>query len=210
MLVKWFSCEVHDSVGFDLGQRAWGGMHAGRIGLLGQIGGWSRTRENRAHILACWTDQQRYDEFMAGAHDELAAAQRGTYGDVQTDLFYHVLDIASPLPTQLTAAGAVRLAHCFVRAERTEHFVDVQQRVWNPGMESVPGMLGGGFSRSSPTEFLVLTLWHTLADHQRYVERVFPDLRVRSGAADDLASITGDVIEVVPDWTFRTAEPLNR
>ncbi|WP_129663239.1 DUF4937 domain-containing protein [Phytoactinopolyspora endophytica] len=208
MLVKWFSCDVHDPVGFGRGQQGWSRLRGQQAGLLGQVGGWGQKQSNHAHILGCWTARQKYEEFMAGPHDDLAADQRGTYTSAHAGMFDHQRDIARPLPARLTAAGAIRVAHCFVRPERVEHFVDVQQRVWNPGMEMAEGMLGGSFSRQAENEFLVVTLWRSVADHQRYVEQMFPDLRVRSGAADDLASITGELIQVVPEWTFQGAELL--
>ncbi|MCP2202462.1 Antibiotic biosynthesis monooxygenase [Lentzea flava] len=95
--------------------------------------------------------------------------------------------------------NVVRLAHCDVRPGREEHFVRAQSEVWNPGMEAAPGMTGGVFGRHGQ-EFLVLTWWRSAQDHDRYRGERFPSLRAASGAADDLAAITGDLVVLEPAW----------
>lgn len=62
-------------------------------------------------------------------------------------------------------------------------------------------MRAGVFGRRGESEFLVLTLWNSAADHARYRTDRFPELRRRSLAADDLDSITGDLVEIEPLWT---------
>lgn len=57
------------------------------------------------------------------------------------------------------------------------------------------------FARRGETEFLVLSLWTSVTDHERYCTHRFLNLRERSRAADDLDTITGDLIELDPAWT---------
>ena len=57
------------------------------------------------------------------------------------------------------------------------------------------------FAERGETEFLVLTRWRTVADHDRYLDVDFMDLRTRSHAAADLDAITGDLIDLEPSWT---------
>lgn len=98
--------------------------------------------------------------------------------------------------------GAIlRLAHCRVKAGRQGHFVRAQAAIWNPGMAAAPGLLGGLFAQRGDAEFLVLSRWASDAAHEEYVDGRFAELRERSGAAGDLESIAGDLVEVEPAWT---------
>jgi hypothetical protein len=71
----------------------------------------------------------------------------------------------------------------------------------DPGMVQAPGMRGGVFAQCVGGEFLVLSMWASLTDHERYLSERFPSLRHLSGAEDDLDGITGDLIELEPAWT---------
>ncbi|SFR28762.1 protein of unknown function [Lentzea waywayandensis] len=84
MLIKWVRCEVTDPAAFDRGQRGWGAL-AGLPGFLGQRGGWGE--QGIAHVVAFWRSADDHAAFLAGPHDALAAAQRGTYGEIEVRLF---------------------------------------------------------------------------------------------------------------------------
>jgi len=86
MLIKWVRCRVADREAFHRGQLAWAGLR-GMPGFRGQCGGWSRHDPDRAHILGFWADEPSYRAFMAGAHDRLAAAQIGSYAELEVRLF---------------------------------------------------------------------------------------------------------------------------
>ncbi|MCO1579897.1 YdbC family protein [Crossiella sp. SN42] len=199
-MIKWVRCHAVDVDSFDRGQRAWSAL-SGLPGFLGQFGGWSRRKPGVAHVFAWWNSQRDHQEFMAGAHDHLAANQVGTYDTIEARLWEHCLDIGAGLPTGFSSGSVVRLAHCRVKAGRQEHFVRAQANVWNPGMGAASGMLGGAFARRGQTEFLVLSLWNSVADHERYRTDRFPDLHHRARATEDLDDITGDQIELNPAWT---------
>ncbi|MEV6348692.1 DUF4937 domain-containing protein [Actinoplanes sp. NPDC051851] len=194
MLIKWVTCDVVDRAAFGRGQLEWAALR-GLPGFLGQCGGWGR---QRAHVFGFWADEGAYRAFMEGAHDHLAKAQSGTFGAIDVRLFDSVLDLGRG------DGELIRLAHCHVREGRQEHFVRAQREVWNPGMTASPGMTGGAFGRHGDREFLVLSHWRSTADHRAYIRDRFMELRGRSGAATDLAEITGDLIDVVPEWTVRT------
>lgn len=140
---------------------------------------------------------------MAGAHDRLAAGQAGTYDGIEVRHWDHRLDIGASLLADFSfPAGAVlRLARCRVKAGREEHFHRAQADVWNPGMRTARGMRGGAFARHGQAEFLVLSLWNSAADHERYRTDRFAELRRESRAADDLEDITGDLVALDPGWT---------
>jgi hypothetical protein len=200
MLIKWITCLTADRAAFDIGQRTWAALHR-QPGFLGQGGGWSRREPGLAHIFGCWADRPSHQAFMARTHDHLATAQAGTYHSIEVRLFERCLDIGEGFRGDFTFASLARLAYCHVPAERQDHFIAVQAEVWNPGMTSAPGMRGGMFARRGQTEFLVLSLWLSVMDHDRYLTERFPSLRAQSRAADDLDSITGDLVELEPHWT---------
>lgn len=44
-------------------------------------------------------------------------------------------------------------------------------------------------------------MWRSAAGHDRYAVKSVPTLRARSGAAVDLAAISGDLIDLAPAWS---------
>jgi hypothetical protein len=199
VLIKWIRCGVTDRGAFGSGQQTWAGLR-GRPGFLGQGGGWSRREPGVAHVFGCWADQPSYERFMAETHDGIASAQAGTYDAIEVRLFEHLMEIGARFPAGFADASLARLAYCHVRANRQAHFIGAQVEVWNPGMTRSPGMRGGMFGQRGEAEFLVLSLWRSVTDHERYLSEYFPNLRERSGAADDLDSITGDLVDLESAW----------
>lgn len=200
MLIKWVRCGVADPDAFESGQRNWARLR-GLPGFLGQGGGWSRREPGVAHVFGCWADRSSYERFMAGEHDGIASAQAGTYQMIEIRLFERLMDIGARFPADFADAALLRLAYCHVKAIRQAHFVEAQAEVWNPGMARAPGMRRGAFGQRGESEFLVLSLWASVSDHERYVDEHFPALRERSGAVDDLDRITGDLVDLEPRWT---------
>jgi heme-degrading monooxygenase HmoA len=200
VLVKWITCGTTSSAAFGRGQQAWDQLD-NVPGFLGQGGGWSRKTPGAAQIFAFWSDPASYQVFMDGPHDRIAAAQLGTFDNIQVRVFRQRLGIASGLPAGLAGSSLLRVAHCNVRKHRRDHFVQVQTEVWNPGMATSRGMRGGVFSERTEAEFLVLSAWETAADHQRYLDHRFSELRNRAESAGDLDAITGDLVELEPSWT---------
>ncbi|MEU1805306.1 YdbC family protein [Streptomyces sp. NPDC019937] len=200
MLVKWIRCTVVDRPGFERGQRKWAGL-PGEPGFRGQGGGWSRGRPDVAHIFAFWESRAFYDSFMARSHNRLAAAQSGTYRNMQVRLFEHRFDVKVGFQPRFNDADVLRVAHCRVHAERVDHFTLVQEKVWNPAMAGSPGMLRGVFGEAPGNEFLVLSMWNSAAEHGKYrVERV-ERLGLRAQTEADVAAIAGDVVGVESAWT---------
>jgi len=185
---------------FEHGQRAWAALR-GVPGFLGQGGGWSRRDPGVAHVFGCWADQSSYESFMAETHDGIADAQAGTYHSIEVRLFQHLMDIGERFSADFADASLVRLAHCHVKADRQAHFIGAQAEIWNPGVTRAPGMRRGMFGKRGEAEFLVLSLWESMTDHEHYLNEHFPKLRERSGAADDLDSVTGDLVYLESAWT---------
>ncbi|MFE3684941.1 YdbC family protein [Streptomyces sp. NPDC059095] len=200
MLVKWSRCTVVDRRGFERGQRKWAGL-LGEPGFRGQGGGWSRRRPEVAHVFGFWESRAFYDSFMARAHDRLAAAQSGTYKDVETKLFDHRFDVKTGFEPRFSDADVVRVAHCTVHEDRVEHFALMQQRVWNPAMAGSPGMLRGVFAEAPGQEFLVLSMWRSAAERGKYRADRVERLSLRAETETDVAALTGDVVQLDADWT---------
>ncbi|MCD9145574.1 YdbC family protein [Streptomyces albireticuli] len=200
MLVKWIRCTVTDRRGFERGQRKWAGL-LGEPGFRGQGGGWSRSRPHVAHLFGFWESRAFYDSFMARSHDRLAAAQSGTYRDIQVRLFEHRFDVKVGFRPQFSDADVVRVAHCRVREDRVEHFTLMQEKVWNPAMAGSPGMLRGLFGQAPGPEFLVLSMWNSEAEHGKYRTERVERLALRAQTETDVAAIGGDIVSIEPSWT---------
>ncbi|MGW1547865.1 YdbC family protein [Streptomyces sp. NPDC002346] len=200
MLVKWIRCTVMDRRGFEHGQRKWVEL-LGEPGFRGQGGGWSRGRPEVAHVFAFWENRVFYDSFMARAHDQLAAAQSGTYSDIQVKLFECRFDVKTGFEPHFTDADVVRVAHSTVHEDRVEHFALMQQRVWNPAMAGSPGMLRGVFGEAPGHEFLVLSMWQSSAERGKYRPGSLERLSHRAQTEDDVAALAGDVVQLEPSWT---------
>ncbi|WOX21682.1 YdbC family protein [Streptomyces solicathayae] len=199
MLVKWIRCTVVDRRGFERGQRKWAGL-LGEPGFRGQGGGWSRRRPDVAHVFAFWESRAFYDSFMARAHDRLAASQAGTFKDAQVKLFDYRFDVKTGFEPRFADADVARVAHCRVHAERVEHFALMQEKVWNPAMAGSPGMLRGVFGEAPGHEFLVLSLWHSAAEHGKYRTERVERLGLRAQTEADVAAMAGDVVQLEPAW----------
>lgn len=220
VLVKWMRCTVVDRPGFLRGQRRWAGL-LGEPGFRAQGGGWGRSGTDVVHLFGFWDSRAFYDSFMARSHDRLHAAQAGTYKDLQVRLFEYRFDIKTGFTPDFTDADLLRVAHCKVRPERSEHYTQMQEKVWNPAMAGSPGMLRGIFAQAQPQmqsqahapgegeaeeqagedEFLVLSMWNSTAEHGKYRSDRVERLALRAQAGADLADVDGDVIDLEPDWT---------
>ncbi|TVL92695.1 YdbC family protein [Streptomyces sp. SAJ15] len=200
MLVKWIRCTVVDRRGFERGQRKWAGL-LGEPGFRGQGGGWSFRRPDVAHIFGFWESRAFYDSFMARSHDRLAAGQAGTFKNTQVRLFERRFDVKVGFQPRFSDADVVRVAHCRVHEDRVEHFTHVQEKVWNPAMAGSPGMLRGVFGEAPGSEFLVLSIWDSAAEHGKYRTERVERLALRAQTETDVAAIAGDVVALESTWT---------
>ncbi|MET7641893.1 YdbC family protein [Streptomyces sp. NPDC005438] len=201
MLVKWMRCTVADRRGFERGQRKWAGL-LGEPGFRGQGGGWSRARPGVAHIFGFWESRAFYDSFMARSHDRLAASQVGTFKDPEVRLFEYRFDVKVGFRPTFADADLLRVAHCQVRPDRVEHYMLMQEKVWNPAMAGSPGMLRGVFAQAgSEDEFLVLSMWDSRAEHGKYRTERVERLALRAQTGADITGIAGDVIDLESLWT---------
>ncbi|MEU1621822.1 YdbC family protein [Streptomyces sp. NPDC005722] len=202
MLVKWIRCGIVDRAGFERGQRKWANGLMGEPGFRGQGGGWSRSQPGVAHLFAFWEDRDYYEAFMAGAHDRLAAAQAGTYESLGVKLFEHRLDVKVGFRPRFADGDLLRLAHCKVRPDRVEHFVLMQEKVWNPAMAGSPGMLRGVFAQGPESDFLVLSMWDSTSEHAKYRDGSILRLSERADLDADVLTVAGDVVDLEQAWSI--------
>ncbi|MFY1679154.1 YdbC family protein [Streptomyces sp. WMMC905] len=200
MLVKWTRCAVVDRRGFERGQRRWAGL-PGEPGFRGQGGGWSRGRPDVAHLFAFWESRAFYDSFMARSHNRLAASQTGTFRRARTHLFDHRFDVKTGFAPCFADVDVVRVALCRVRPSRAEHFVLMQEKIWNPAMAGSPGMVRGLFGEAPGPEYLVLSMWRSAAEHGKYRAERIERLALRAQTEADVADLVGDIVELEPSWT---------
>ncbi|MEN3585236.1 YdbC family protein [Streptomyces sp. ZYX-F-203] len=200
MLVKWTRCAVVDRRGFERGQRRWAGL-PGEPGFRGQGGGWSRGRPDVAHLFAFWESRAFYDSFMARSHNRLAASQTGTFRSARTRLFDHRFDVKTGFAPCFADVDVVRVALCRVRPPRAEHFVLMQEKIWNPAMAGSPGMVRGLFGEAPGPEYLVLSMWRSAAEHGKYRAERIERLALRAQTEADVADLVGDIVELEPSWT---------
>lgn len=152
-------------------------------------------------MFAFWENRVFYDSFMARAHDQLAAAQSGTYSDIQVKLFECRFDVKTGFEPHFTDADVVRVAHSTVHEDRVEHFTLMQQQVWNPAMAGSPGILRGVFGEAPGHEYLVLSMWQSSAERGKYRPGSIERLSQRAQTEDDVAALTGDVVQLESSWT---------
>ncbi|GIM93213.1 hypothetical protein Ato02nite_050060 [Paractinoplanes toevensis] len=124
---------------------------------------------------------------MGGGHDRIAAAQVGTCDEIRVRVLDQILTVGADLLVGLSVASLLRLAHCHVREHSQAHFVQAQAEVWNPGMTGAPGMCGGVFAQNGESEFLALSAWRTVGDHQLYLDERFGQLREKAELASESA-----------------------
>ncbi len=216
MIVKLIRCQVAEQakVKFSHAQGVWSAL-TGVEGFMAQTGGWDAKEDSLAIIVAWWRDQQSYDQFMRVNHDPIFenSEQAKTYQSCEVDRWeaqFNIPGEVGHVQDAIPHGGLMRLAWCHVHPDRVAHFVDVQKKVWNPAMASAGGMLAGVFSRSVQDEnqYLVCTLWRTIAAHNEYRERCLSGLRDQSEVANDVAQLSGFVVNVESSWRVVGAQQL--
>ncbi len=200
MLVKWIRCRVGDRTGFERGQREWAGL-LGEPGFRGQGGGWGRERPDEAHIFCFWESRVYYDMFMAGPHDAIAASQAATFDRADVRLFEQRQEVKVGFQAHFADVDLIRAAHCKVRPAQVEHFMLMQEKVWNPAMAGSPGMLRGVFAEGAGSEFLVLSMWDSATERAKYRDAAVGRLEQRAALDEDVLSVAGEIVDVVQEWT---------
>ncbi|MEG9295154.1 YdbC family protein [Mangrovibacillus sp. Mu-81] len=208
MIIKRISCKVKESKkeAFFDHQKQWQPLSEVN-GFLGQLGGWSTAEPLTACIYSFWKTQREYAFFMEEIHDEIVdrSGQRGAYESIDIRLFEENLEnagMAAGILDIVVRANYIRASLSLVKDAAVRHFADMQEIVWNPGMQKSEGMLGGtfAFSQKQRNLCLVLTGWESEAVHRGYMEESLPKLLKMAETKHDVLELTGEEFKVEEEW----------
>ncbi len=172
-------------------------------GFIGQFGGWD-TLSSHALILAFWQNQESIDLFMDEVHDRIANMnqQHLTYEYCAVDYLNIQMSIADMTTSDLSKTGYVRIANCLLYPNGRENFFADQTSVWNPGMSSCPGMLGGyiGQFNQEANRYLVVSFWENAQSHSDYVNNMFPKLKSKVNIEHYIKDLSGHQFLINKKW----------
>ncbi|MTI32345.1 DUF4937 domain-containing protein [Xanthovirga aplysinae] len=208
MYVKWIVCQVEEDKkeSFSEAQVEW--IKIGQSqGLMGQVGGWNKNRENEACIISFWKNKSALERFMQTLHDEVFERNRQAdfYSNISVSYFngkMPMVGMEKSLNEVISKAQFLRIADCKVIKDRQEQFEKVQQSIWLPAMQIANGMLGGEFSvaEEESTRYLVATFWETEVLHEDYVRNILPGLRKKAGVSNNIIDLGGKGIVLEEKW----------
>ncbi len=141
---------------------------------------------------------------MQTFHDPIAAKanQSGTYSSINVSYLNHVMDIPAYHNSTIFKSQFVRIADCKIHEGKEREFLDVQNSVWNKGMSSVKGMLGGyvwNFEKE-PLRYLVTTFWESKAMHEFYMHEYFPELKSSAHIETHISEVKGTAALIENNW----------
>lgn len=208
MIIKRISCKVNEDQKniFYEHQKQWEPLSKVK-GFLGQVGGWSEKQPLTACIYSFWESQSDYQYFMEEVHDQIFvnSGQESTYTSIDVNMFQEELRISGledRFANVLRNGNFIRVSLSQVKKQKTEHFVEMQKKVWNIGLQKAEGMLGGtfAFSQKERKDFLVLTVWKNEQFHQKYMEVNFPELIETAKPKNDVIELAGEKFKVEEAW----------
>lgn len=206
MIIKWIVCKVPPSSkeAFSSAQQQWKAL-AGVKGFYGQFGGWNRKDPREACIVSLWENRESYERFMKREHDRIfyGSGQKNTYESIQVHLYRNKMELKASQGAMIGEGALLRIADWVIKAEKNNHFIKMQEKVWTPGMASAPGMIGGWFAESiqAPYRYLVLSLWETEQHHDAYARECLSDLLRAAQTEKDIQAMDGKVIRLENSWS---------
>ena len=202
MYAKLIKCDVlpDKKEQFSTGQKCWKESAIAK-GFIKQLGG---RDGDQAIILALWDDKYSVERFMRTLHDSIAAKanQSVTYSSINVSYLNHVVNIPAYHNSTISKPQFIRIADCTIHEGREREFLDVQNNVWNKGMSSVKGMLGGyvwNFEKE-PLRYLITTFWEAKADHESYMYNTFPELKSVARVETHISELSGNSVLVENNW----------
>lgn len=207
MLIKWIVCRVPEEKreSFSRAQQQWSALQDVQ-GFVAQFGGWNVADPAEACIVGLWKDWVSYTAFMEKIHDEIyeSGGQQETFDRIDVTVMEKMLSVGQ-LERLLSGgwleAELIRVADCWVLPGREDHFLQMQQEVWNPAMERTDGMLGGVFAGDvSARRFLAITWWKSGELHRAYVKNHVANLREQAQMDLDIKRIVGYEVWCESRW----------
>ncbi|RBP03887.1 YdbC family protein [Rossellomorea aquimaris] len=208
MIIKAITCKVSEECKEDFfeEQKIWKALSP-LNGFLGQVGGWSKKEPLTACIFAFWENQEAYKHFMDDAHDEIffRSNQSSTYKSIDVSLYEENITIPGSekrIIHALKKGKYVRMARVQVKPDHSDHFIEMQETIWNPGMSVAEGLLRRSFASSKKRmrDFLVFSCWKNERFHQEYVEKHFPVLVAATKIETDVQEIEGEELVLEEAW----------
>ncbi|MCL1080281.1 DUF4937 domain-containing protein [Parashewanella spongiae] len=202
MYAKLIKCDVlpDKKEQFSIGQQCWEET-ANAKGFIKQLGGWDG---DQAIIFALWNDKNSVEQFMQTLHDSIAAKanQVNTYSSSNVSYLNHAMNIPAYHNSIISKSQFIRIADCTIHEGKEREFLDVQNNVWNKGMSSVRGMLGGyvwSFEKE-PLRYLVSTFWSSEAAHGHYMREYFPVLKSVASVETYFTELSSNSVLVENNW----------
>ncbi|MBN2909952.1 YdbC family protein [Polycladomyces sp. WAk] len=207
MLIKWIVCHVPEENRefFSQAQQQWSALRD-VPGFVAQFGGWNAADPAEACIVGLWKDRDSYTAFMEKIHDEIyvSGRQQETFDRIAVTIMEEILPVGHLERLCLGGwmeAELIRVADCRVLPGREDHFLQMQQEVWNPAMEQTDGMLGGVFAGDvSARRFLTITWWKSAKLHRAYVKNHVANLREQAQLDLDIEQLVGYEVWCKPSW----------
>lgn len=214
MLIKWIVCNVPEEKreAFSQAQQQWSVLR-NVPGFVAQFGGWNAADPVEACIVGLWEDRDSYTVFMEKFHDGIyaSAGQKETFDRIDVTVMEEIVPVGhfEALRTGgWMEAELIRVADCRVQPGKAEHFLRMQQEVWNPAMEQTDGMLGGVFAGDmSERRFLTFTWWRNGELHEAYVKNHVANLREQAQLDQDIERIVGYKVRCEPRWRVTATVP---
>jgi heme-degrading monooxygenase HmoA len=212
LLIKWIVCNVPEKKreAFFQAQQQWSVLRD-VPGFVAQFGGWNAADPAEACIIGLWEDRNSYTMFMEKFHDGIysSSGQQETYGRIDVTVMEEIVSVGhfkALRAGEWMKAELIRVADCRVQPGRAEHFLRMQQEVWNPAMERTNGMMGGVFAGDvSAHRFLTVTWWKNEVLHEAYVKKHVANLREQAQLDQDIKRITGYKVRCEPRWRVTAA-----
>ncbi len=205
MYAKLIKCDVpaNKRQQFSDGQKCWS-KTANASGFIKQFRGWDG---DQAIILALWQDKASVEHFMRTMHDPIAekANQADSYSSIDVSYLNQVFEIPVHSYSEKSKPQFIRIADCKLIDGKEQEFLDTQQKVWNTGMSSVKGMLGGYVWQfvKEPLRYLVTTFWESETTHQYYMQEHFPLLKEVTNAKTHINELSGCFVGLQNNWMIQ-------
>ena len=210
MIIEWVVCSVpiSERTAFSNYQRAWKPF-ANIQGFMGRIGGWNIKNPLEASLITFWEDDQTFQAFS----DTQETSGINSYPSneylslINTQVYQKKIDILGLTKQEVFSSIAdgghlLKIGDCRVKENSKEHFLLMQQSVWNLGMANTPGMNTGlvAESKGKSNRYLILTRWKNEEEYKAYEEHILPKLLNWAYEGQVEEQFQGRLIELEQDW----------
>lgn len=210
MIIEWVVCSVpvSERTAFSHYQRAWKPF-SNTVGFLGRIGGWNIKNPLEANTITFWEDEQALqsqkangetypgNEFLSLIHTQVYQKKIDILGLAQQQVYASITD----------GGHLLKIGDCQVKKASRDHFLLMQQSIWNLGMANTPGMKTGLVAEQATTNrYLILTRWKNEGEYKAYEEHILPKLLNWAYDGQVEEQFQGRLIDLEQDWHVVASE----